>query len=230
MNANGDILKKINFSFIIHSCLCKYSFSLDTFWTYLISMIGKAAATEGKLLRLKSVSSLFLTYTAFIICYHFQGMVIMAVAENLFIPKATKLNSQRPGTTISKGKKKIHKGNNHRIYFCKIKTVFAINQSLTIFMEKIFRKKLFCSHQKEFSLFIEWSRNIGWFFVIVFSHFIFYFCLRIDVILLVLYVKCYMTQVDFKGCTDLDSYSPYPLPDPAVRSKIYWILTGGAYC
>ena len=32
VNGMGTILKKINVSFIVHFCLCKYSFSLDTFW------------------------------------------------------------------------------------------------------------------------------------------------------------------------------------------------------
>ena len=31
LNAKGTILKKINVSFIIHYCLDKYNFSLDTF-------------------------------------------------------------------------------------------------------------------------------------------------------------------------------------------------------
>ena len=37
MIAKRTFLKKINVSFIVHFCLGKYSFSLDTFWTYFIS-------------------------------------------------------------------------------------------------------------------------------------------------------------------------------------------------
>ena len=32
----GQFGKKINFSFIVHFCLGKYSFSLDTFWTCIV--------------------------------------------------------------------------------------------------------------------------------------------------------------------------------------------------
>ena len=31
-----DILKKINVLFIVHFCLGEYSFSIDTFWTYIV--------------------------------------------------------------------------------------------------------------------------------------------------------------------------------------------------
>ena len=38
--AKGTILKKINVSFIVHFCLGKYSFSLDTFY-YTLRILKK---------------------------------------------------------------------------------------------------------------------------------------------------------------------------------------------
>ena len=40
MNAKGTILKKINVSFIVHFCLGKYSFSLNTLNPFLKDFVN----------------------------------------------------------------------------------------------------------------------------------------------------------------------------------------------
>ena len=39
VSGKGSILNKINVSFVVNSCLSKYNFSLDTFWTHILNTL-----------------------------------------------------------------------------------------------------------------------------------------------------------------------------------------------